>query len=320
MGHTEFNYSTIENRYSGRIFLIGSGPSLKETPLELLQDEYTFAANSIPDIFDKTDWRPSFYACVDDGVDIEYCKEAIDLGIPCFFPEKTSRGEPLVESVPSRDNILFFENIDLRDIDELNISTFHLDFDSINHYKDVWSEDINKFIYGYNTVMYQMMQISYYMGFDEIYLVGNDLYNTFDKYLLFSEASDPAIFQEGCQSTVQNGIKFLRASDRPIKSFCNAITYKTVKSRMFSEIYSHLSDYTNTLNQNNYFSKDYSSNGVTTHEKNQRHILAHKLAMSVSNELKFDIYNATMGGHLEVYPRVDLEDIVRSNKNSPHSV
>jgi len=73
------NIADFENKYSGCIFLIGSGPSIKGTPIELLQDEYTFAANSIPDIFSETDWRPSFYACVDDGVDTRYCEEAIDL-------------------------------------------------------------------------------------------------------------------------------------------------------------------------------------------------------------------------------------------------
>lgn len=308
----EAKYGDIKNKYSGRIFLIGTGPSLKETPLELLQNEYTFAANSISDIFPETDWRPSFYTCVDDGVHIEYCKEAINLGIPCFFPKKTSRGEPLAKSVPKKNNTLFFENIDLRDRDSIDVGTLYIDSDSITGYQDVWSEDITEVVYGYNTVMYHMMQIAYYMGFNKIYLLGNDLYDTFDKYLVFPEASDPAIFKRKHQSVIQDGTEFLITSDCPVKSFCNAMAYRTVKSELFNKIYSSLSNSVEFFGENNYFSKDYSNSSVATPEKNRRHILAHELAKSVSNEFGFEIYNATLGGHLEVHPRVDLRDVVKS--------
>ena len=308
------NIIDIKNEYSGRIFLIGSGPSLKETPLELLQDEYTFAANSIPDIFSETDWRPSFYACVDDGVDTSYFEEAIELGIPCFFPEKTTRGTALIESVPTKDNTLFFENVDLRDRADLDISTFQLNSDSITSYHDVWSEDITEVVYGYNTVMYHMMQISHYMGFDEIYLVGNDLYDVFDGYLLFPEAADPALFQVSGDSTLQNGIEFLQDSDHPLKSLCNAVAYKTIKSNVFSKLHPRLSNHIEFINQDNYFSEGYSGGKIITSEKNRRHILAHELAKSISDELGFDIYNATVGGHLEVYPRKDITSVVEDGE------
>ncbi|APE95334.1 hypothetical protein [Halodesulfurarchaeum formicicum] len=304
----------IRNEYSGRIFLIGSGPSLKETPLELLQDEYTFAANSISDIFSETEWRPSFYACVDDGVDTSYCEEAIELGIPCFFPEKTTRGTALIESVPTKDNTLFFENIDLRDRADLDISTFQLNSDSITSYHDVWSEDITEVVYGYNTVMYQMMQISLYMGFDEIHLVGNDLYDVFDGYLLFPEAADPAVFHGDGESILQNGIEFLHDSNYLLKSFANALSYKTIKSKVFSKLYPQLSNHIELIDQDNYFSEDYSNGEIITPEKNRRHILAHELAKSVSDELGFDIYNATVGGHLEVYPRTDITSVVEDGE------
>jgi len=308
------NNVTLRDEYSGRIFLIGSGPSLKETPLELLQEEYTFAANSIPDIFSDTDWRPSFYACVDDGVDTSYCEEAIELGIPCFFPEKTTRGTSLIDSVPIKDNTLFFENVDLRDRDDLDISTFQLNSDSITSYRDVWSEDITKVVYGYNTIMYQMMQISHYMGFDEIYLVGNDLYDVFDGYLLFPEAADPAGFQGSGDSTLQSGIGSLQDSDHPLKSFCNAVAYKTIKSSVFSKLYPLFSNHIKFIEQDNYFSEDYSGGKIITPEKNRRHILAHELARSVSDELGFEIYNATVGGHLEVHPRTDITSVVGDGK------
>lgn len=306
--------SDMEGEYSGRIFLIGSGPSINDTPLDLLQGEYTFAANSIPDIFSETDWRPSFYACVDDGVPARYCEEATELGIPCFFPKKTTRGNPLTESVPIKHNTHFFENIDLRDRENLDVSTFQLNWDSISSYQDIWSEDITEVVYGYNTVMYNMMQISRYLGFDEIYLVGNDLYDVFDGYFLFSEASDPAVFEGNGESTLQDAIEFLQSSDHPLKSLCNAIAYKSIKSDVFKRSYPRLPDQLKFISQDNYFSGPYSESEIATPEKNQRHIIAHKLAKWASEELDFSIYNATIGGHLEVYPRVDIRDVIRNGR------
>lgn len=304
----------VKNEYSGRIFLIGSGPSIEDTPLELLQNEYTFAANSIPDIFSETAWRPSFYACADGGVDTRYCEEAIELGIPCFFSERTTRGTALIESVPTNDNTLFFENVDIRDRADLDISTFQLNSDSITSCHDVWSEDITEVVYGYNTVMYHMMQISHYMGFDEIYLVGNDLYDVFDGYLLFPEATDPAVFQGDGESTLQNGIEFLQGSDHPLKSLANAVTYKMIKSNVFSTLYPWLSNHIEFIDQDNYFSEDYSDGEIITPEKNRRHILAHELAKLVSDEVGFNIYNATVGGHLDVYPRTDITSVVEDSE------
>ncbi|WP_143823756.1 hypothetical protein [Halosegnis longus] len=304
----------IKNEYSGRVFLIGSGPSIQETPLEQLQDEHTFAANNIPDIFSETGWRPSFYACVDDGVDTRYCEKAIQLGIPCFFPKKNTRGTPLIELVSTTDNTFFFKSVDLRDRDSLDISTFQLNSDSITSHRDVWSNDITEVVYGYNTIMYHMMQISYYMGFDEIYLVGNDLYDVFDRYPPFPEAVDPAVFQGDADSTLQNGIKLLQDSDHPLKAFCNAVAYKTLKSNVFSKLYPQLSNYIEFVDQNNYFFEYYSDEEIITPEKNRRHILAHELAKSVSDEIGFDIYNATMGGHLEVYQRKDIRAIIENDK------
>lgn len=44
-----------------RHWIIGNGPSLKETPLHLLKDEVTWGMNRINLLYDKTDWRPTYY-------------------------------------------------------------------------------------------------------------------------------------------------------------------------------------------------------------------------------------------------------------------
>ena len=42
-----------------RAFIIGNGPSLNDTPLELLDGEVTYAVNAIHMMYDRTEWRPT---------------------------------------------------------------------------------------------------------------------------------------------------------------------------------------------------------------------------------------------------------------------
>ena len=56
----------FHNIHTGeRCFIIGNGPSLKIADLEKIKNEYTFGANRIYELFDKTDWRPRYY-CLQD--------------------------------------------------------------------------------------------------------------------------------------------------------------------------------------------------------------------------------------------------------------
>lgn len=43
-----------------RLFIIGNGPSLNETPLDQLADEYTFAVNRIDKIYYEESYLPHF--------------------------------------------------------------------------------------------------------------------------------------------------------------------------------------------------------------------------------------------------------------------
>ena len=42
-----------------RAFIVGNGPSLNDTPLELLEGEVCYGVNAIHLIYNQTDWRPS---------------------------------------------------------------------------------------------------------------------------------------------------------------------------------------------------------------------------------------------------------------------
>ena len=59
----------LKDKYKGkRCFIIGNGPSLTKADLEMLQNEITFATNKIYQIFPQTNWRPTYYGMLDEGV------------------------------------------------------------------------------------------------------------------------------------------------------------------------------------------------------------------------------------------------------------
>jgi hypothetical protein len=48
-----------------RAFILGNGPSLTVEDMNLLKDEITFASNKIYLAYDQTDWRPTYLTCTD---------------------------------------------------------------------------------------------------------------------------------------------------------------------------------------------------------------------------------------------------------------
>lgn len=55
-------FEKYKNVHEGkRVFLIANGPSLADTDLDLIKDEYSIAMNRISLIYNKTEWRPTYY-------------------------------------------------------------------------------------------------------------------------------------------------------------------------------------------------------------------------------------------------------------------
>lgn len=151
----------LRGKYKGeRCFIIGNGPSLSIEDLNKLKNEYTFAANRIFGLYDKTDWRPTFY-CVQDYAFIREMsskiKEVIDEAQYNFFPYN-------------------MENVYLgRTTRKKNVQRFFLDFTSFIPEKGPkFSNQANERIYEGFTVTYASIQLAYYMGFEKIYLLGVD--------------------------------------------------------------------------------------------------------------------------------------------------
>lgn len=142
-----------------RIFLIGNGKSLNKTPLDLLKGEDTFALNAIDLIYDKTDWRPTYYFCMDVNPNDRHRWQAIENNLGC----KKVFLYDLWRDRFSGDNITWLPRC------------------KKHHPFPVYSQNAMQewhlpTICTAHGSMNPMMQLAYTMGYDEIYLVGVDMF------------------------------------------------------------------------------------------------------------------------------------------------
>jgi FkbM family methyltransferase len=145
----------LRDKYSNRsrCFIIGNGPSLNETNLDLLVDEATFGVNGIFLKFPETKFRPTFYVVDDHLVAEDWGNEINDMTGPFkLFPIY------LAYCLHEGPNTIFFN---------------HRPRPSYPHGFD-FSTDASKATYTGCTVTFTCMQLAFYLGFKEIYLVGVD--------------------------------------------------------------------------------------------------------------------------------------------------
>lgn len=137
----------FKNKHLGeRCVIIGNGPSLNNTDLELLRNETTFGLNRIYLMFEKLGFVTSYHTVINQLV-VEQCAE--DFG---------SLDGPLFTTLPSRAYI--GERANTQFLNKLVGPRF--------------SKDISHGIWEGATVTFAAMQVAYYMGFAEVILVGVD--------------------------------------------------------------------------------------------------------------------------------------------------
>ncbi len=146
---------TLKNKHSGeRCFIIGNGPSLTPEDLNLIKDETTFASHRIFNIFELTEWRPTYYI----GQDVTLLKEISQhaKNVVADYKFLTIQVQDIYKSI-FNDAIYFF----LR---------------STNFYPNLpkFSTDASRQLYEGYSVTYGAIQLAVYMGFKEIYLLGVD--------------------------------------------------------------------------------------------------------------------------------------------------
>jgi len=140
-----------DQRRGQRAFIIGNGPSLKNTDLSRLRSEYTFGLNRIYLMFPTLGFRTSCLVSVNDLV-IEQCRDEMDaLPIPRFLSWRSRR---------------FYEAA--RAVEEL--PTFlYTTYDGPK-----FARDARERMWEGATVTYVALQLAYHMGFSRVILIGVD--------------------------------------------------------------------------------------------------------------------------------------------------
>jgi len=141
--------SALKDRHHGeRCFIIGNGPSLQRTDLTRLRDEVTFGMNRIYLLFDQIGFSTTYYVAINKLV-IEQCAgEIIKIAAPKFI------------SWWARDGIDYTSDMMFIRDPYLGPLTF--------------SADATRAVVEGYTVTYAAMQIAYYVGFQQVILVGVD--------------------------------------------------------------------------------------------------------------------------------------------------
>ncbi len=140
--------AAYKDKHKGqRCVIIGNGPSLKNTDVSRIKDEYTFGMNRIYLAFPEWGFETSYFVSINDLV-IEQCAEDIRaLAMPKFL---SWHSHPYIE--PTEDTM----------------------FLHTTYYDPVFARDVRSRVWEGATVTYVAMQIAFYMGFEQVILIGVD--------------------------------------------------------------------------------------------------------------------------------------------------
>ncbi len=130
-----------------RCFILGNGPSLKNTDVSKLKHEYTFGMNRVYLAFPEWGFETSYFVSINDLV-IEQCAEDIRaLPMPKFLSWRSRQ---------------YLTPTDL-------ISFLHTTYTGPEFARDVRGR-----VWEGATVTYVAMQLAFYMGFEKVILIGVD--------------------------------------------------------------------------------------------------------------------------------------------------
>ncbi len=249
--------TSLKNKYKGkRIFVIGNGPSINSMPLDLLKNEYTFVVNRAYLLFERISWRPDFYTANDTRVVPDISHEIDTLqGITCFYDQR-------------------FRGL-LREDDDKYWYAHH---GSLNGEDKLFSTDMVNGVRGAGSVIGSAIQISFHLGFEEIYLIGCDLgYKVND-----------SVKQEG-EDKFGNGVKLFLTSTKD--------------------------------DDPNHFDPRYFGKDKKWHDPNvKRMIDGHIQCKNGVEKNQRKIFNATVGGNLEVYPRIEFTSLFKETSKKEKSL
>jgi hypothetical protein len=136
------------NKHKGqRCFIVANGPSLKETDLTHLKDEITIGMNRMYMNAGDMGFMPTYIVVQDIAIQLVQFRDDLDaLELPKFFNWNARR------LFTKKDNLAFIRS----------------------DFSPQFSTDVTKTTWGGHSVTAVCIQLAYYMGFSEVYLVGKD--------------------------------------------------------------------------------------------------------------------------------------------------
>lgn len=172
---------SLHNRFAGeRIFIMGNGPSLNRTPLEKLDGEFVFGLNRISLLFERVSWRPTFFTAFDVRVVPDNKDEFASLDVPHKF--FSARYKPMLGE---RDNHFWHHT-----------KGFYEGFESAFEPTVPFSG-----FGGGGTIGVIAIELAFFMGFREIYLIGTDVSYTIPESV---KQSGDDIFGDGVKLQLES--------------------------------------------------------------------------------------------------------------------
>lgn len=162
-----------DSRKGERCFIMGNGPSLKQTDLTKLKNENTFGLNRIYLAFPEMGFETTYYLCVNDLVVEQTGEDIKKLTMPRFV---TTRALKWLEP---DDNLYFLY---------------------ATYTGPTFAKDIRKRMWEGATVTYMALQTAFYLGFEQVILIGVDHYFATKgkpNETVVSEGDDPNHFNAG---------------------------------------------------------------------------------------------------------------------------
>jgi len=153
----------LRNAHAGkRAFIIGNGPSLRIADLNLIRNEISFGSNKVYLAFDQTEWRPTYYSVCDKLVAKNNHEVIKGLKIRKVFSDQIQE--------------YFLGESDITWVHESSRNA------SVQGYLDRGGEPVSGYfstellagVDGGWTVIYQQLQMAYYMGITDVVILGMD--------------------------------------------------------------------------------------------------------------------------------------------------
>ncbi|MCL2052424.1 MAG: DUF115 domain-containing protein [Lachnospiraceae bacterium] len=218
----------LKNKFDGkRCFIIGNGPSLTPEDLDKVKNEYTFATNKIFYIFDRTSWRPTFYCCMDMNA-FEMLEDKIALS-DTEYKFLNARTHQKFNQDDKFDKTIYYLLNCLENKIYLNVKKRALD-------EPVVSENVNEFVYQNGTVTFTAIQLAFFMGFKEIYLLGIDhnypLTRMASGKIISNENKNESYFEGMPKTDYQPGYSFYTATKcyQAARSYADAHGIKIINA------------------------------------------------------------------------------------------